>query len=863
MKKYISMILIILIMMIELLPVSSIFAMSIPAEVLQAVRQEAPNRPPEKNPDDDTGNLDGSQDDKTEDGEEEEKVEVDYKYQKSYEYIEGNVFEDLGNTYTGEQKDAETATINVKDILVALCDENGKIKETTRTDESGNWNFGSTENPLSEGTYSIQYFFGSLYNDNQNGIDIDLDDANTVKNVLKYNGLDYNVSYLTKGGEYSDVTIIDTYTHQTYTKEEWEIKHSGNTATQVVIALDCSATMRNDYIKMGNGEKTKLEIAVDSTKKLINKLLEGTNNIYISLIFFCGENYRAVDKKQDEAELTKALDDIRTNDYCIAYTDVYSALTKAEDTFVEGVDNRYIVLVSDGSPSKAGEEMPTWDELDSAMAGNEAPLANKLENIAETTRNEVKNILNNNINFTSLFTLPNETAEDQETIDWVRYIFGDFETINGNNDFNIIEDGNDLEYTIVKKIKEQIEKDAETHRKEETKYTIAKGYEDDERFQEIIDNFQEYNYKNSSLFDLIENYNPATDKEDAKKLSGYIYGHAYGGNGYKIEKYSDTDPDYNYTEIEYTDENGEKHTVKVDENTTEYTDENGVQVKIDKKIIHEVKHTGHSEAMGLRKKPPFRLRADIEATGLEIKLQNGTQYTNKQREFKSNEVLVETMDEKLSYGSEVIVTYTGQVKNGSSIITPVSAMQLICYVPQWVTMKKVDGQGYILQEVSAEMLKGLHEDGYISDELYNNVNNKKRAYILIFDSNEQNYTYSGFEQTSNACEFKIQCSARIKTLDDIADVTCICEMLSYSNLAYMRNTKVQNNQLITIHPGNGNAEEVDYAETKPLGIMPPTGLTKAMIMKDRIIKTTLVVLTFAGVIIAIILFKITKKNKKE
>ena len=61
----------------------------------------------------------------------------------SYEYIEGNVYEDLGEQYVitngdsgnTEKQDSQTATIPLSDIIVKCGDY------ITRTDANGNWHF--------------------------------------------------------------------------------------------------------------------------------------------------------------------------------------------------------------------------------------------------------------------------------------------------------------------------------------------------------------------------------------------------------------------------------------------------------------------------------------------------------------------------------------------------------------------------------------------------------------------------------------------------------------------------------------------------------------------------------------------------
>ena len=818
MKRFVSIILVILIIMIDISPV-----FAIPVHVYIDAINDSGDRPAPPPPADSTGGYQGgnSGGGTTTEHSTIETITHDIN---SYEYIKGNVKEDLGELYNTANNNADTAgqdssraTLPIKDVTVRLL-KDGLTYKTTYTNEYGNWEF----NNLEEGTYSIEYYYGML-----NGVSEDkLNNENAVKNILKYNGQDYLVSQVTNGGTYSQRNITDTYT-----QEVWEIKQSKNAVTQVMVALDCSPSMRNEKIDMGSGEQTKLAIAANATKKMISKLLDGTNNIYIGLVFFAGQNYRAVSLTKNEDELNRALTDIVNNGWNIANTDVASSLDKAMKSFVEGNDNKYIILVSDGFPTKAGD-------LQIYRQDTESEVESKLEQIMQRTRSKVREILENKIHLISLFTLPNKTSDDEETREMVRDIYGNFEDLNEYNDFNIIEDdGNKLDYTIDNTIKKHIEQEAESHEIEETEYEVAQGYEDYRRSDAIKENFKILNYKNTSLFKLIEDYNPSRDKENAKKLSNLTYGHVYGGNNYLIEYHEDSENNQ-ITYMIDTDDDGENDTI----------------TKIEKWVVC---HTGHTETMALAKKPSFLLGLDLETVGFQVKLQNGTQYANKQKDDNPDAILVETLDEKLAYGAEFVINYDVQIKNETK--TPYTAIKIICYVPEGITLRKTKYGEYDIEEVSLDQ---IHNETLMAEEPYKEYK-KQKAYILTLNES------TGFNGTSDNYKFRIEASTMIKALDDIEDVICIGEIYEYSNVASRRMTQKQYKNgskietLKGLYPANNIKQnaEIDWDETEILSIMPPTGLTKQMIIKDRIIKITIIVLAILATIVGCMLIKTLRKEK--
>lgn len=692
----------------------------------------------------------------------------------------------------------------------------------------------------------------------------DLSNEDEVKNIIKYNGQDYLVKSIS--GKYTSLRGNSTRTtiHSNYDPEKYEAEQSAEGITQIMLAVDCSYSMRNETTIVDGNEMSKLEVAVNSSKKLINQLLDNNINIYIGLIFFSGTNYRAVSLTKNKDELELALNDIISNNWLTANTDVTSTLDKAVKSFYTE-NNRYIILISDGFPTKATTNN---NVIETYYDDSNAVIEDKLEKIKNITKAKISNIINQNIKFISLLTLP---ENDNETRDFVKSIYADGYEGNENLIFKMIsEDSQELENTIKDEIKDYIIEESVDNIKENATYIPAIGYEDYKRYKKIVNNFKFWNLTDANLFHLIDNYTE-NNQEQVKDFSNKLYGHAYGGHYDVGEQYSEA-PE------------------------TEYTYDTNNNITNIKKYV--VNHTGYSETMLLAKRPAFSLDLNVDVTGLQITLTNGIEYINKQKEDLNNEVLMATLDEDLAYGSEVEVTYTISIKNETKM--PYSDLQVICYLPKKITVKADNSKGYKVEKISIE---NYYNQGLIGENPYQEYRKNKQAVLLTLhlDSTED------FKKTINTYEFKLNGSMRISKIDDLADVTCISEILSYSN--YMEYLDTQKQQLPQQNPENnryvliddeirnsnnineenvismsrrltaksysGNSlltyysstypandvpatAEIDYDESSEVPVIPPTGLTNKMKRKAKILRYSLVTL----IILAILIIISLKKSKK-
>ena len=252
-------------------------------------------------------------------------------YHIYYEKISGNVYEEIDDYFSNSTTATDSNPINIgaEGIAVQLINQNNEVIDTVVTGKDGNYSFSPEE-----GTYSVRFIYGNIENKGNS----------SIEKVLKYNGHDYIAIKTPGANEYIDTKKI-------------EITNSGKGCAQVFIALDCSYSMRNTNIKMYNETKTRLEIAVDSAKRLINSLLDRGENIYVGLIFFSGTNYRARSLTQDSEILNKDLDSILQNNWYTANTNIVGALDKAKNSFKnqdKNNSNRTVVVISDGIPTSSG-----------------------------------------------------------------------------------------------------------------------------------------------------------------------------------------------------------------------------------------------------------------------------------------------------------------------------------------------------------------------------------------------------------------------------------------------------------------------------------------------------------------------------
>ncbi len=700
-------------------------------------------------------------------------VETNYYYEK----ISGNVWEDLGYTLPGTKSNSDDAKQKMPiNGVTVLLKQGDQVVSTYVTDSSGYYEF-----TPGAGTYSTEFVYGKIDGN------IDLNNVQLIKNVLKYNGHDYITEQVPQGETYIDV-------------ERLEIQQSGKGSAQVFIALDCSYGMRTTKVMLNGEETTRLKIAVDSAKKLVDELIDSNENIYVGLVFFSGTNYRAVSLTKNKLVLKAALDEINSNGWQTPNTNILGALQKAKDSFYNNDkenSNRYIAILSDGIPTSNGSTEVYRNDSDETVL-------NKLYNvIAPSTKNKVNELKQDGIKIISLFA----RSDDNEENELVRSIFKDT-----SNVFGSIQDGQQMIDTITKEIKKYLI--SSTQAKEYvSERTVISGYEDATRRAEVDKNFETLWYSNTILFDLINNYDASEEsKQKAVTLSNATYMYVLGGKGYAINPMPGglSNPAISY----FTDPDTGKQR---------------------RKITYNVRAEYSGQDMVLAKRPAFALATTTTATGLKVTLADKSVLDIQLQDVGSDIPIIQVMDEELAHGATIQIEYTVKIKNDSSI--QCNYLELIDYLPAGLVLSQdmklltenKTNKDYGWAEVS---LEELYNKGYIPEETLNTYRNVK-AIRIVLDNNGKGkdgfYIAPGGEYN-----VKFTVSKLISSLNDVTSINVnVAEVLVYKNSANRRmaykqlvSTQGYNIELLKgVYPGD-NKDQDCSTYTNLVFILPPTGLKR-------------------------------------
>lgn len=735
----------------------------------------------------------------------------DVIYETYYEAIEGNVYEDLGHILPGTNGGDDASQSTPAKGVIALLKSGDSIVDYKIIDESGSYSFTPRD-----GTYSTEFWYGNL--DEKY---INLQNKELVKSILKYNGHDYIATEVPSSQNYTSNKKISV--------EELEVKQSGKGAAQVFITLDCSYGMRTTLVTENGKTKTRLQIAAESAKQLINSLINANENIYVGLVFFSGTNYRAVSLTKNKEILYKALDEIVSNGWQTPNTNILGALDKAKESYYnndKNNSNRYLILISDAIPTSDGSTQVYCNE-------SESTTLNKLYNtIGPNTKKKVQELRKDGINIISLVTKSDELDETQ----YVEGIFKDTSNI-----YLSIRDGQEVIDTITKTIKEFLIEETKKQEKEYISgFTTLAGYEDKQRRADVDNNFGTFTYANTIIFEQIENYNGSTKSQDeAKKLSELTKMKVVGGSNYKISHKGDK-PDYE----EIKDKDGKVTTI-IHRQSTKYTGQN----------------------LGLSARPAISLETKTTATGLEIILADGSIFDLQTKDVGSDLPIIKAIDDEITHGATIKVEYTIAIKNDSSI--QCNYLEMINHLPpgfiyssnlKLITENKKNSD-YGFKDVS---LQDLYNNGYISEETLNYAKNRKSIKVTLDNAGKGKngfYIAPGGEYT-----LKFVTSKVISKLDDIEYMQdTIAEVLVYKDssnrrMAYKINMNVgnPNSQLLHgVYPGD-NKDKDCATFTNKVYIMPPFGESKNTVIKFITVGLAIILV---GIILTI--RKEGKKNKKH
>ena len=365
------------------------------------------------------------------------------------------------------------------------------------------------------------------------------------------------------------------------------------------------------------------------------------------------------------------------------------------------------------------------------------------------------------------------------------------------------------------------------------------GVEDKERRAQVNKMYQYYDYQKSKNIDnLINNYDVSM-KEKAKEFLNNTYMTVTVEKKYSIDTLHKEDNNYWYF----------KTGVKVAKK-----DYNGITAK-----------SYNQQNLELMQREIADAQVIIKTTGYRLKLSNGMIYkqltTNGvvDKNLKNGEIIkdikdirddiyIESISDKLMYGSQLDIEYTIILKNISSV--PISNIKLINYLTDFSN----DNDGPILDfSEDMQMITTPYTNSQygwkkcLKEELINNVSectfkNMKNEYYITLNTENSELLRSATIGANGERYIKLLLTKKLSsdTKDDNTDFADTAEILSYSNDMGIRMKKVSVvndiTKSLTIMPGNsieGNERKInnsiikedDYAESIRIILIPPTGKT--------------------------------------
>ena len=211
---------------------------------------------------------------------------------------------------------------------------------------------------------------------------------------------------------------------------------------EVMLVVDNSASMEEST---STGEKRK-DLVFNSAKSLVNKILEGNENVKVGAVSFSTNTDVSLEGTIDDASLvselttdantlTNAIDTIEANG---PRTDLDAGITLASEHFSSAETNKYIIVLTDGVPNVAVDYNKEYYSDD---------VINKTKTKLQTLSAEGYNI----ITMLTGISNPNENATTQYTYQQIiDSIFGTEQTPTAGKFYYIQDD--EIENTIVNDI---------------------------------------------------------------------------------------------------------------------------------------------------------------------------------------------------------------------------------------------------------------------------------------------------------------------------------------------------------------------------------------------------------------------------
>ena len=735
-------------------------------------------------------------------------------------------------------EDTKTQPLNYDDVKVTVSKEDGSGAFTVNVGSDGTYSAdllshwgGGTYN------YTVTYTYPDVTVSDINNIN-SVNDAKKMQNKLRYNSQDYE--------------------HSTEKYTSTIIKDGKNGVAQVILALDCSASMDekitvnvNENGKTVQKEMKKIDIEKQVAQNIINSLLSESKNIYIGLVVFTGECYRYVGLTNNTETLSKALkSNIEISKY---YTNIVGALDKSYESFANNDKpedaNRYIFLLSDGLPTSDGDSSHA---LFAANPDDSALIAQnnrRLELIKDSTKHKITELENKGVKIYSVISQEGLDNKDKEMFSYI------FENHNENNHVEKVDNISNVSKNIINEFKQFVTKDLQIIN---TRYSATT--DTNHRSEQGKLNNEYFNYANTvNLQALDMSIEDATSvakfKEYAKKL---------------VENSSLTDTitvKSSITVVYDPPHNPSEWDVEIGKN------DDGTPIYEHHKCTYtEVYYSGPE--IYLKKLPIYSLTPAISITNMDVTASNGTKIFSESAPSENPTDLIASLDPTMLYGSAITLRYALNITN-SSLYTDTEQIRMIVYLPKGFdyndgTLSAIGiGENNISTDLSDKVNISMvatprnitnvgrsHPDLF-STKLINAIKDGSQKAVIV----NINLKDSGFELLQNGkIQVNFEASKLLGKLN-VADAAYRgeTEILTYKNnsakrMQYKSTTKPS--QTVVAIAGNLNenyksAEELDFSESSNGGsIIPPTGKNKNM-LKIYIPLITLAVLAIT----------ITKKRK--
>ncbi len=724
-----------------------------------------------------------------------------------YVGITGNVYEQLSTSKTDydvsdipEDGDIPNETLGIGNVMVLV---DGTLRTITGADGS------YSLNGLSAGNHDIQFIYGKIDGNPA---------ATTVenkRNILKYNGHDYITLQAPSGADTVNSTTIHTMT-------EREIIESGTGVQQVYLLVDCSDSVRTTRMTINGVERNRFEVIIDSTKKLVDSLVDSGENIYIGLVFFSGTCYRAQGLTNNADVLKAHLDTILHNGWRTGGTNLKSALQKAEDSFLSD-ENKNIIIISDGVPTTDGNTIAYSDDSDSVIM-------QKLNIIKGTTRAKLRELRDHNVTTRAIYIDTTDPEEKAFIESMFKGEVGDSDN-NYVRDFLPIEDGERFVSELEEVLPQEIISTSEertyrsTTRIEEGVENAARRAQVDEYFKKVNpDGTQTSLYYDNGIrikpFEQIEN-SYTFDDTLARELSDNTYMIVDGGT-YHI------DGSGGNAVIRWQEEVPGSDPVRYRWHT----------------IIHvDCWYSGRDVILGRRQS--FHMKTDCTITGLKIVLADGQILAETVRDVGSIKTILQSVDDEVIYGATVEIEYTIRISNNSSL--QCNHLDVISYLPKGfgldpdVKLITSDARNYDYNWNTYSM-DALSAHGLITSGYPESTYEKYKDRVAVISSWDNDADRDGIDDGDTSFyigpngtkEIKIGVTTLASNMNELSiDYDIAAEIIGYRDNGEnthrrMAKSGIQNlgGSIISWLEGlfPGNSREEDYSESSnELYILPPFG----------------------------------------